>query len=195
MKRVGLTGAAGCGKSTVLKMFRELGWNAVDTDAICGALHGNPESGIQPLLRERWGDRALAPDGTTEKRTVADIVFADEKERKWLERIVHPFIRQEVERQIAHFSEDACVMVDVPLLFECGWEKELEATIAVWASPGVQMERLLARGWSRTHAEFRIASQLSADRKLELADYGIINDSDLETLKKQCMELNRHLNS
>ena len=71
----------------------------------------------------------------------------------------------------------------------------MEQTIAVWASPGVQMNRLLERGWSREHAQYRIASQLPADRKLELADYGIINDFDWNTLKAQCAELNRHLNS
>ena len=71
----------------------------------------------------------------------------------------------------------------------------MERTIAVWASPGVQMNRLLERGWSREHAQYRIANQLPADRKLELADYGIINDFDWNTLKAQCAELNRHLNS
>ena len=87
MKRIGLTGAAGCGKSTVLKIFRDFGWEAVDADAICAELHRNPESGIHPILRERWGERVIAEDGTTEKRTVAEIVFAEENERKWLEEI------------------------------------------------------------------------------------------------------------
>lgn len=195
MKKIGLTGAAGCGKSTVLKIFRDFGWEAVDADAICAELHRNPESGIHPILRERWGERVIAEDGTTEKRTVAEIVFAEENERKWLEEIVHPFIEREAERRIAGFSPDARVMFDVPLLFECGWEKRVERTIAVWASPGVQMNRLLERGWSREHAQYRIANQLPADRKLELADYGIINDFDWNTLKAQCAELNRHLNS
>lgn len=143
------------------------------------------------FCRERWGERVIAKDGTTEKRTVAEIVFAEENERKWLEEIVHPFIEREAERRIAGFAPDARVMFDVPLLFECGWEKRVERTIAVWASPGVQMNRLLERGWSREHAQYRIASQLPADRKLELADYGIINDFDWNTLKAQCAELNR----
>lgn len=193
MKRTGLTGAAGCGKSTVLKIFLEFGWKAVDADAICGALHSNPESGIHPLLRERWGGRVIAADGTTEKKAVAEIVFADEAERKWLEQIVHPFINREAEKLVASFPEDSRVMFDVPLLFECGWEKLVDETIAVWTPPEIQMERLLARGWSRKHAEFRMQSQLPAAKKLELADYGIINHSDMENLKRQCAELNRIL--
>ena len=68
-----------------------------------------------------------------------------------------------------------------------------DETIAVWTPPEIQMERLLARGWSRKHAEFRIQSQLPAAKKLELADYGIINHSDMENLKRQCAELNRIL--
>ena len=153
----------------------------------------NPESGIHPLLRERWGGRVIAADGTTEKKAVAEIVFADEAERKWLEQIVHPFISREAEKLVASFPEDSRVMFDVPLLFECGWEKLVDETIAVWTPPEIQMERLLARGWSREHAEFRIQSQIPAAKKLELADYGIINHSDMENLKRQCAELNRIL--
>ncbi len=195
LKRIGLTGAAGCGKSTVLKIFQEFGWKAVDADAVCASLHSDPGSGIHPLLRERWGDGVIAPDGTTDKRAVAEIVFADEAERKWLEQILHPFIGREAEKQLAALSRENRVMFDVPLLFECGWEKQVERTIAVWAPADVQMKRLLERGWSREHAEFRIGSQLSADRKLELADYGIINHSGMDLLRSQCAELNRCLNS
>ncbi len=195
MKRIGLTGAAGCGKSTVLKIFQEFGWKAIDADAICASLHSDPQSGIHPLLRERWGDDVIAPDGTTEKRKVAEIVFADEIERKWLEQTVHPFIGREREKLLASFSENDRVMFDIPLLFECGWENQVEKTIAVWAPADVQMKRLLERGWSREHAEFRISSQLPASRKLELADYGIINNAGLGQLRKQCEILNSCLHS
>ncbi len=195
MKTIGLTGAAGCGKSTVLKIFQELGWKTVDADAVCASLHGDPGSGIHPLLRERWGDHVITADGTTDKRAVAAIVFADEVERKWLEQIIHPFIGRKLEEQLAHSSPEDRVILEIPLLFECGWEKLTDRTIAVWSPPGVQMKRLLERGWSREHAEYRIRSQFSADRKLELADYGIINDSGMDTLRRQCEELNRCLNS
>jgi dephospho-coA kinase len=195
LKTIGLTGAAGCGKSTVLKIFQELGWKTVDADAVCASLHSDPGSGIHPLLRERWGGRVIAADGTTDKRAVAAIVFADEAERKWLEQVIHPFIERELEKRLAQFPPEDRVMLEVPLLFECGWEKLTDRTVAVWSPPGIQMERLLKRGWSREHAEYRIRSQFSADRKLELADYGIINDSGMDTLRMQCEELNRCLNS
>ena len=195
MKTIGLTGAAGCGKSTVLKIFQELGWKTVDADAVCASLHVDPGSGIHPLLRERWGDHVITADGTTDKRAVAAIVFADEVERKWLEQIIHPFIGRKLEEQLAHSFPEDRVILEIPLLFECGWEKLTDRTIAVWSPPGEQMKRLLERGWSREHAEYRIRSQFSADRKLELADYGIINDSGMDTLRRQCEELNRCLNS
>lgn len=195
MKVIGLTGAPGCGKSTVLKFFVELGWKAVDSDAVCAELHADPHSGIHEKLAARWGKKAVAPDGTTNKKALAEIVFADETERKWLEGILHPFIARRADELFRSYGKDANVMFDVPLLFECGWDRRTEQTVAVWSPPEIQMERLLARGWSREHALFRIQSQLPAEKKLELADYGLINDSTLEVLKRQCIRLNQCLNS
>ncbi len=195
MKVIGLTGAPGCGKSTVLKIFVELGWKALDADAVCAELHTNPRSGIHEKLAEIWGKEVVAPDGTTNKKVLAEIVFADETERKRLEAVLHPFIDRRTRELFQSFGEEANVMFDVPLLFECGWDKRTDKTIAVWAPPEIQMERLLARSWTREHALFRIQSQIPAEKKLELADYGLINNSTIEHLKQQCIRLNQCLNS
>ena len=195
MKIIGLTGAPGCGKSTVLKIFVELGWKAVDADAVCAELHADLRSGIHRELEANWGKEVIAPDGTTNKKVLAEIVFANEKERRRLEAVLHPFIDRRTQELFRSCGEDANIMFDVPLLFECGWDRRTDKTVAVWTPPEIQMERLLARGWTREHALFRMQSQIPAEKKLELADYGLINDSTIEHLKQQCVRLNQCLNS
>lgn len=190
MKVYGLTGAPGCGKSTVLDVFKNIGWNCFDADGICRRLHQTPGGELHRLMRERWGISVVAPDGTTLRGEVAKIVFADGSERQWLEDILLPLISREAERLFGQSGPDSDIMFEVPLLFERRWNLDMAGTIAVWSSPEVQMRRLLGRGWPREHCLARMNSQFSADKKLELADYGIINSGSIDELKKQCLELN-----
>ncbi len=192
LKTAGLTGAPGCGKSTALKFFADLGWKTIDADAICTALHANPESDIHEKMAGRWGARVLCPDGSTEKKIVAAIVFADESERRWLEHLLHPAIGAEVKRQFETMPSDSNVMFDAAILYESGWDRLVSKVIAIWADKQTQMKRLLARGWSESHARDRIASQLPADVKLERADYGLINNGSLDELRLQCIEFNKN---
>ena len=108
--------------------------------------------------------------------------------------LMHPEIMRRIELGIDRCDCASFVMIDAPLLFESGWDKSVELVIAVWSSPEIQMERLLARGWTVDHAQARIASQMPAHKKLELADYGIINNASLAVLEEQCVELRNKLN-
>lgn len=178
----------------MLNCFVKMGWKAVDADLVCIGIHEDPRSEIHAVLESRWGKKATLADGTTNRKAVAEIVFGDPEERKWLESVLHPCIFREIKRETKFLrGEGANVMFDAPLLFESSLEKLTDKTIAVWSPFAIQMERLLARGWSREHAENRIRSQMPSGKKLELADYGIINQSTLEDLEKQCVYLNRYL--
>lgn len=191
---IGLTGAVGCGKSTVLKFFIKMGWKAIDADLVCIGIHEDPGSGIHSVLKDRWGKDVLLADGTTNRKAVAEIVFGDPEERKWLEEILHPFIFRKIESEAERLrGEGANIMLDAPLLFESSLNDLTEKTVAVWSPFDIQLKRLMDRGWSREHAEKRIHSQLPAEKKLELADYGIINQSTLDDLEKQCIYLNQYL--
>ena len=101
---------------------------------------------------------------------------------------MHPEILFRLESKISECGTD-WALVEVPLLFEAGFDKKMDKTIAIWSPEEIQMERLLARGWTRDHAEKRIASQLPAAKKLEMADYGIINRGSLESLHEQCFRI------
>ena len=191
MKLIGLTGGPGCGKSAVLKIFASsASWRVFDADEICHELYAEKNSAFAERIAERWGRDFLRGDGTPDRAEIAKKVFADSGELAWLNALTHPEIRRRIEYGIADCDCTQRVMIDVPLLFESGWDKFVHLTVAVWSPPEIQMARLLARGWTREHAEARIASQFSAQNKLERADYGIINNASLDTLKEQCVELN-----
>ena len=119
---------------------------------------------------------------------IAEKVFNDETEREWLNSVLHPEIRSRLKKIISD-SNAKWALIEVPLLFEAKFDAGMDKTIAIWSPEAVQMERLLARGWTRDHAEKRIASQLPASKKLELADYGIINSGSLESLREQCFRI------
>jgi dephospho-CoA kinase len=190
LKIYGLTGAPGCGKSTVLKLFSELGRFTLDADSLCASIHNTPGGIFHEKIRERWGKSVLNPDGTTKKQKIAEIVFSDPSELKWLEGELYPAITEQAELFFRKLPEDSVAVFEIPLLFERNWNIGLAGTIAVWSPPHIQMKRLTDRGWSSEESARRCAAQFSADKKLELADYGIINDDSMEKLKQQCIILN-----
>lgn len=193
MKVYGLTGAPGCGKSTVLKEFSNLGCHTLDADALCASLHNSPGGLFHAKLSERWGKKVLNPDGTTDRKEVAKIVFSDPEELKWLENELYPAITELAKKHFCSLPEDTVSVFEVPLLFERKWNIGLSGTIAVWCTPEIQMHRLVERGWSRKEALERCNAQFPAEKKMELADFCIINNGSLETVREQCNILIREV--
>ena len=184
--RIGLTGGPGCGKSEVGRIFSTFpGWHCLDADQVCHEIYSEADSPFVKMLEARWGGSVRGKDGLPDRKVIAEKIFNDENERGWLNSVLHPEIFFRLEQQAAR-SGAPFVLIEAPLLFESEWHANMDRTIAVWSPPEIQMERLLARGWTRDHAEKRIAAQLPAMKKLELADYGIINRSTLESLREQC---------
>ena len=194
LKLIGLTGGPGCGKSAVLRIFASFtSWKVFDADAICHELYAEKNSVFTEWIAMRWGKDFICEDGTLDRAKIAEKVFSDKKELAWLNGLVHPEIMRRIEHGIDMCGCQDYAMIDAPLLFEAGWNKFLQLTIAVWSSPEIQMGRLLARGWTKEHAESRIAAQLPAQEKLERADYGIINNASLDILREQCVKLNNKI--
>lgn len=191
MKLLALTGGPGCGKSTVAKIFsNRFCWNVIDTDAICHALYDDADSGLPERFCNLWGNCVLDVQGKIDRKKIAEIVFEQKQELKKLNEVVHPEIMKRIRQTIANADSNARLLFDVPLLFETNWPRFWETSVCVWASPGVQRTRLLARGWDWNHAEHRIKSQLPAEQKLAMADFGIINNGSLEFLEQQCAVIN-----
>ncbi|MDQ4006389.1 MAG: dephospho-CoA kinase [Actinomycetota bacterium] len=186
MLLVGLTGGLGSGKSTVARLLADRGAVVIDADVLARrALDPGTHAYHQAV--ELFGEGILAPDGTIDRAALAAVVFADEEKRRSLESLTHP----EVFRQLAETVEtlrgtDSVVVFDAALIVETGFHEVCDVLVVVTARVELQVERVMRdRGMERPEAEARIAMQLSPDRREEVADHVIRNESDLHELERQ----------
>jgi len=185
--RIGVTGIYASGKGTVCSMFEQLGAIVIDTDIIAREIV-TPPSPLLDTLVQTFGSDILNPDGTLNRRYLANKVFADKTLVNKLNAITHPAIFNEVMRQ----SDDKTniYMINTPLLFETEFYKYMDKNIVVIANT----EQVLKRGVNRdgiTEEEIkaRLNHQISLKEKMKLADYIIDNSGSLENTKKQVEEL------
>ena len=183
MTLVGVTGGMAAGKSTALCCFQALGAAVVDADDVVHRLY-LPGQDVYQAVVGRWGEAILNADGTANRAAIAERVFGNDHELRWLNDVVHPLVQQHVLATAALTNGVLCC--GVPLLFEAGWERTMALTVAVWCDPHTQKARLLSRGWSEQNIRARQARQMSMDEKLTRATYGLINTGPLEMLRQQC---------
>ena len=189
MLKVGLTGSIGTGKSTVLKLFNQLGAYTVDVDKIVHQLYKRKD--IQEKVKKEFGD-VFNEDGSLNRKKVAKIIFNNPEKKKVLENIIHPEVRREVKKFIQNIEKkdkNPIVIVEVPLLIETGQYKEYDKVIVVYSPKDLQLKRLLNKGYSREEALRRINLQMDIEEKLKFADFIIKNISSIEDLKKQVEEV------
>ena len=189
---VGLTGGIGSGKSAVAELFARQGVAVVDTDAIAHQLTGVDGAAL-PALRAAFGEDVMTPRGALDRAAMRGRVFADEAERKRLEAILHPLIRQESERRIAAAASADCpyVLLVVPLLIESGdYRERVDRILVVDCAPAIQVRRVMARnGWSQEAVERILAVQSSREKRLAVADDVIANNGELAALLPQVVHL------
>ena len=202
MKPLALTGGIACGKTTAGHFLLEAGFSHVyDTDAICHDLYENPTPELLAGMRKNWGDDIVTPDSRIDRTELSKRLFAEPDRAgafATLNALVHPAVEQRLHELMERdaVEENDLVLVEIPLLFEIGWETKYLYTIAVWMPREMQIERLMARNsLMRAEAESRLDVQMSADAKLARADFGLINNGGLEHLRKQCFELVAKLKS
>ncbi|HEX9785286.1 MAG TPA: dephospho-CoA kinase [Opitutaceae bacterium] len=184
---VGLTGGIGCGKSTAAALFQLLGWGRVDSDEIVRELLRNdPETLLE--IRRCFGDSVFEDTGSVDRRKLAAVVFPDLAALDRLEGILHPRVRLRWKALTASTAPSLWI-VEIPLLFEKGLEKEVDFTICVASDARVQAQRLANRGLSPQEASQRIARQLPLAQKMERADFVLTNNGSLAFLRDQVMRL------
>ncbi len=182
---VGLTGGIGSGKSTVSALLAARGAVIVDADAITREVQ-LPGSPVLERLAERFGNQVIDADGNLDRPALAAIAFADPDALKDLNAIVHPAVRDEMNRRIAaQSSSDRVVVLDIPLLAE-NPRKGLQGIIVVDVPAEMQVDRLVRyRGFDAADALVRIGRQASREKRLELADVVIDNSGDVDDLTHQ----------
>ena len=191
MLHVGLTGGIACGKTTVAAMMRELGCVVIEADQIAHRLIEPGQPAYEEVLRE-FGRGVRAADGRIDRKKLAAIVFSDPAKLERLNRIVHPRVVEELDRQLAEVERTqpgAVVVVEAALLIEASYHERLDRLVVVWCEPEQQVARLLARGLTLEQAERRIEAQMKLDQKRRMADEEIDCSGSLEATRQQVENL------
>lgn len=189
MRRVGLTGGIGSGKSTVLRVLAALGAATVDADAVSRSTTA-PGGSAMPAIARTFGTAFVAADGGLDRERMRAHVFAHPEARRELETIVHPLVSQAIEAEGARAlaAGSRCLVLDIPLLVEGGrWRSRLDHVLVVDCLPETQVRRVMARsGLDDAQVRAIIAAQAPRSARLAAADSVIFNeDLPLPALEAQ----------
>ena len=187
MKIIGLTGGIGTGKSTVSAYLAQKGCKIIDADLIS---HQMTEAGSPCLaeIRDAFGEDVFLRDGNLDRKKVGRLVFADATKKKTLEQIITRRVIEKTLRilQDCRAQQEDLVVLDAPLLFECGMQRYTDETWLVVCRTETRLRRIAARdGLAEEDIQKRIANQMSTEQKEKLADYIIDNSRDLAWLYAQ----------
>ena len=182
---LGITGGLACGKSEVGRVLQKSEFTVCDTDMVAHELmkKGGP---IHEKVVDHFGTKILSSDGEISRPILGKIIFTTPEERKTLNHIVHPVVRDYLEIWISDArKKNQNTAVLVPLLFESGMNKlDWDAIICVSSSKELVFERLEKRGQNQKDAEMRVATQLPLKQKIEQSDYVIPNTGTLDDLEQ-----------
>ncbi len=184
---IGVTGGIGSGKTTVCKIFEELGAKVIYADELAKELMTNDESLRQKIIKI-FGNEAFI-GGKLNKKFIADVIFTDEEKKKELESVVHPAVIKEILSEFKKLAKNKSVnfvIVEAALIFESGFDDELDYVIVVDADEETKIKRVMERDkCSREEVLKRMRSQMDVKKKRELADILLQNDGDIEELRNK----------
>lgn len=188
---IGLTGGIGCGKSAVAELFAGLGVVIIDTDQIARQLTAPGQAALTTITNE-FGADILLPDGNLNRPRLRHLIFSAPAARKKLEAILHPLIREEVERRLV-LAQSPYAIVAVPLLLESGAYREIvQRVLVVDCSEEQQVARVVARsGLAETEIRAIMDSQLSRQARLSQADDIVDNHGSRSALEAQVEQLHQ----
>ena len=189
---IGLTGSFGTGKSTVARMFKELGARVLDADTIAHNLIRPGRDSWRKIVH--WfGTDILNRNQSINRDKLAKIVFRKRQDLRKLERIIHPLVIREIAgrlRKIENSRKDEIVVIDAPLLIEAGLAKKVDTLIVVKLNRTEQIARSLKqKGISRAQILKRIRSQLPLSKKIAIADYVVDNNGRKNDTRRQVKKI------
>ena len=189
-KIIGITGGISSGKSTVTNFLRQRGFQVVDADALVHQLQA-PGGRLYNILVEHFGNQVLLKNGQLNRPLLASLIFSNPEEQEWSKETQGQVILEELaalKNQLA--QTEAIFFMDIPLLFEQGYESWFDEVWLIYLDRETQIERLMNRDkLSLEAAESRLASQWSLDKKKKLATHIIDNSGSLEQLLSQIISL------
>jgi dephospho-CoA kinase len=178
---VGVTGAAGSGKSTVTRLLATLGAQTADADAMVRWAYHEP--GLRAAIARRFGDGMLNADGAVNRAALAQAVFAHPRALADLEMMVHPAVLNQLADLIEAYRADAdrapMLALEIPLLYEVGADRMVDRVLVVSASPEILKERLEARGWDAERIAGVDAAQMPLSEKIARASDAVDASGDV----------------
>ena len=195
MLRVGLTGGVACGKSTVAKMFADLGAHVADADIIAHELY-RPGQDVYQELVKRFGREIVKPDGEIDRAKLAAAAF-DGGRVEDLNKIVHPAVIRQQDRwmrELAARDPYAVAMVEAALIFEAGVKDRFDKIMVVTCKPAQKITRFAERTGrneadARADVDRRTKAQIPDEEKARQADFVIDNSGSVEETRHQVQRI------
>lgn len=195
MRVIAVTGGIGSGKSTLVALYRSLGAQVVDADAVSRALTA-PGGQALPALREAFGNTVFRPDGTLDRAALGKVVFGDPQALARLNGVMHPrIIARSLEMlAAARAGGAAATVLEAPLLFETGMDALADTVVCVTAPETVRVRRVCRRdGLTPEEALRRIRSQNPQEQNAQLSDYTLSTDAPYADTRRRALALWRRM--
>lgn len=174
MKRVGITGGIGCGKSTVVAEFRKLGVSCFICDNVAARYYDDKD--FLDDLRELLGDEVFSSDGSVNKQTIAARVFADRQLLDRLNALIHPRVMEDFDSFCQLHENEPYVLFESAILYDYGFDRLMDCVVCVYLDMAERMRRLLNRdGVGEEQFMARINNQMPAEEMMDRADYVVLN--------------------
>jgi len=182
---IGLVGGIGSGKSAAARAFEKAGCLVSDSDKSVREVLTRQE--VVEELVSWWGRGVLDSENRVDRKKIADIVFKDDFQRRRLEGLVHPLVRESRAALVAQARRAgaAGVVVDAPLLFEAGVDAECDAVVFVETPRATRLERVESRGWDGGELDRREKAQMPLDEKRRRSDHILVNHGALDELESR----------
>lgn len=181
--RIGLTGGIASGKSTVAQRFTDLRVPVIDADVAARAVVAAGTPGLARVI-ERFGPGVLGENGELDRRALRDLIFSNPGARRYLESILHPLIRADMERS-ADQAVGPYIVMAIPLLIEGGPSDRVDRILVVNVDEAVQLQRVMERdGCTAEQARAILASQASRSARLTAADDVLQNAGTVTDLRQ-----------
>ena len=189
---IGLTGGIGSGKTAAANHFGFLGIDIVDADLASRAVVEPGQPALEAIA-EHFGAAIIGADGGLDRAKLRKLVFAEESERKWLQRLLHPLISDYLAVQISGSNSTYCLLVN-PLLLESSQSQWCRKVIVVDTAIETQIQRTMSRDDNnREQVQSIVNAQMSRDDRLSAADFILLNDQGMDDLKKNVEKIHREL--
>ena len=185
MLTVGLTGDVGAGKSTLARVWEEMGATVIDADRVARDMWKDPD--VQRKAAERWGSDLFDGDQKSVNAKIAAKIFSEEEEYEFVSDLLHPATISAIEKFVQ--GAEGWIVVEIPLLFECGRPEWMDLVVFVSASPEKRAERNASRGWDAGEIKRRERRLMPRDEKMAMSDWVLENIGSKEEWEIKAREL------